>query len=351
MKKLLSILTISTLTVSVPAPLLANTVQTRVKRDVGTTEKDITDGLQIQMSNIKDLNLNWKIISGTFNQEFNVRNNKWYIMSARKPKTTDDFIIIKFKNNDIDKPFGNVWNNSVALDNKWYSVTELFRWEGVLEPITLPLIDVKTGKVVNWNDITPFQKGINFSIGDDKNGYWIKPYQLVTNGQVKVKIANTDIETVKVNCDIMPSPDKNWDFDLPVDSTTVENKDYNIEIAFKLDGKSYVGQIIVSSLISQPSINVKKNTSMFGNVASYVYQVPTNDKVGGFTLTSNLYYSDTEVKVSLNKPTGSTVQSAVIYGLNENWQKNGQKLNINSDVSLNATMLNSYQVGFWFASR
>ncbi|MBW3059418.1 MAG: hypothetical protein CXB60_10450 (plasmid) [Spiroplasma poulsonii] len=129
-----------------------------------------------------------------------------------------------------------------------------------------------------------------------KNGYWIKPYQLVTNGQVKVKIANTDIETVKVNCDIMPSPDKNWDFDLPVDSTTVENKDYNIEIAFKLDGKSYVGQIIVSSLISQPSINVKKNTSMFGNVASYVYQVPTNDKVGGFTLTSNLYYSDTKLK-------------------------------------------------------
>ena len=36
MKKLLSILTISTLTASVPAPLLANTVQTRVKRDVST---------------------------------------------------------------------------------------------------------------------------------------------------------------------------------------------------------------------------------------------------------------------------------------------------------------------------
>ncbi|WP_101519386.1 hypothetical protein [Spiroplasma melliferum] len=36
MKKYLSILTISTLTASIPAPLLANTVQTRVKRDVST---------------------------------------------------------------------------------------------------------------------------------------------------------------------------------------------------------------------------------------------------------------------------------------------------------------------------
>ncbi|RUP75117.1 hypothetical protein D6D54_08985 [Spiroplasma poulsonii] len=170
--------------------------------------------------------------------------------------------------------------------------------------------------------------------------------QLVANGQVKVKIANTYIDTVKVNGAIMPSPDKKWDFDLPVDSTTVENKDYKIEIAFKVDGKSYTGQIIVSSLLAQPSITVQKNTLPFGNVASYVYQVPTNDKVGEFTLTSDLYYSDTEVKVSLNKPTGSTVQSGVVYGLNDNWQKNGQTVNITGDVSLNATMLNSYQGRF-----
>nr|WP_310622618.1 DUF3688 family protein [Spiroplasma citri] len=58
---------------------------------------------------------NWKNISGTFNQEFNVRNNKWYIISARKYKTTDNYKIIKFKNNDIDKPFGNVWNSGVKI--------------------------------------------------------------------------------------------------------------------------------------------------------------------------------------------------------------------------------------------
>ncbi|WFG96319.1 hypothetical protein M0C40_09645 [Spiroplasma citri] len=62
----------------------------------------------------------WKNISGTFNQEFNVRNNKWYIISARKTKTTDNYKIIKFKNNDIDKPFGNVWNSGVKIKDIGY---------------------------------------------------------------------------------------------------------------------------------------------------------------------------------------------------------------------------------------
>ncbi|MFJ1522442.1 hypothetical protein [Spiroplasma sp. ald] len=138
----------------------------------------------------------------------------------------------------------------------------LYRWEGELEPITLPLIDVKNGKVINWNDISPFQKGIKFSIVDDKNGYWLKLYQLVTNGQVKVKMANTNIDTIKINGKEMSQTNKVWEFDLPTDSTTVENKDYKIEVVFTLDKKSYMGQIIVSSLLSQPSINVKKH---FGN--------------------------------------------------------------------------------------
>ncbi|MBW3058872.1 MAG: hypothetical protein CXB60_07450 [Spiroplasma poulsonii] len=63
-----------------------------------------------------------------------------------------------------------------------------------------------------------------------------------------------------------------------------------------------------------------------------------------------MYYSDTEVKVSLNKPTGSTVQSGVVYGLNDNWQKNGQTVNI-TGVSFNATMLIHIKVGFWWKQK
>ena len=62
MKKLLSILTITTLTASVPAPLLANTPLTRNKRDVGLTTKDVTTGFDIK---IKDES-KWKKQVKTF---------------------------------------------------------------------------------------------------------------------------------------------------------------------------------------------------------------------------------------------------------------------------------------------
>ncbi|UNF62733.1 hypothetical protein [Spiroplasma poulsonii] len=52
MKKLLSLLTISTLATSVPAPLLANTVQTRFKRDVSSlTSNSNNDYLPIKKIN------------------------------------------------------------------------------------------------------------------------------------------------------------------------------------------------------------------------------------------------------------------------------------------------------------
>lgn len=151
----------------------------------------------------------------------------------------------------------------------------------------------------------------------------------------------------------MPQTMKVWEFDLPVDSATVENKDYQIEIAFKVDGKSYTGQIIVSSLLAQPSINVQKNTSLVGNVASYVCQVSTNDKVGDITLTSDLYYSDTEVKVSLNKPTGITTITAQIFGLDEKWEKNKNVYQIfDSQIyNLDGSQLKTYQGRYLIETR
>ncbi|MBH8623506.1 hypothetical protein TS70_06625, partial [Spiroplasma sp. hyd1] len=81
MKKLLSLLTISTLTTSVPVPLLANTVQTRVKRDVGITAKDITTGFDIKIKNIKYLNFNWKFFSKTTGgRELEKKEDKWFFL-------------------------------------------------------------------------------------------------------------------------------------------------------------------------------------------------------------------------------------------------------------------------------
>ncbi|PWF94181.1 hypothetical protein SMH99_26000 [Spiroplasma poulsonii] len=90
---------------------------------------------------------------------------------------------------------------------------------------------------------------------------------------------------------------------------------------------------------------LKKNTSVIGNVDSYVYQLPTNGKVGDITLTSDLYYSDTEVNVSLNKPTSSTNITAQIFGLDEKWEKNRKVFQIfdNQTYNLDGSQLDTYQ--------
>ncbi|WP_338954994.1 hypothetical protein [Spiroplasma endosymbiont of Polydrusus cervinus] len=353
MKKLLSLLTLTTLAMSVPAPLLANTPLTRDKRDVGTSEKDITDGLQI---NIKDSDKLWIKISNPLT-EINPDEKYWYFIIVKGinidwGKNIYDSSELKwdFTNQRLDfpklKPIGEGTigislekNRTPYFIYKWSS-----NWGDSYIP-KQPIID-KNANIIDWNiDVSPFQKGITFSIDNDNNGYWLKPYQLVTKGQVKVKIANTNIKIVKVNGKEMPQTNKVWEFDLPTDSTTVENKDYKIEIAFTLDKKSYVGQILVSLLLSQPSINVKKNTSVIGNVDSYVYQAPTNGKVGDITLTSDLYYSDTKVKVSLSKPTGSTTITAQIFGLDEKWEKNKKVFQIfdNQTHNLDGSQLETYQ--------
>ena len=72
MKKLLSILTISSLTVSIPAPLLGNTTLTRVKRDVGTNSKDVTTGFDIKIKN------EWNKIYAN-EKPFSKIDDKWYI--------------------------------------------------------------------------------------------------------------------------------------------------------------------------------------------------------------------------------------------------------------------------------
>ncbi|GAA6238947.1 MAG: hypothetical protein SPLM_10640 [Spiroplasma phoeniceum] len=96
-------------------------------------------------------NSSWKITDNTFNDEFKTRNNKFYIMSAKEKKEDKYWKIIKFKNDDIDNPFGNVWNNGVKVRDFWYIVSNLYRWDGTNEPQT-PDVDKDTGKIIDWKE-------------------------------------------------------------------------------------------------------------------------------------------------------------------------------------------------------
>ncbi|QED24879.1 spiroplasma phage ORF1-like family protein [Spiroplasma citri] len=93
---------------------------------------------------------NWKTINGTFNNEFKTRNNKFYIISAKEQREDKTWKIIKFKNDDINNLFGNVWNNGVKIKDIWYIVNSLYRWDGDGEPET-PTIDKNTGEITDWN--------------------------------------------------------------------------------------------------------------------------------------------------------------------------------------------------------
>ncbi|QIA73676.1 DUF3688 domain-containing protein [Spiroplasma citri] len=99
-------------------------------------------------------NSNWKTINGTFNNEFKTRNNKFYIISAKEQREDKTWKIIKFKNDDINNLFGNVWNNGVKIKDIWYIVNSLYRWDGDGEPET-PTIDKNTGEITDWKE----QKG------------------------------------------------------------------------------------------------------------------------------------------------------------------------------------------------
>ncbi|GAA6238930.1 MAG: hypothetical protein SPLM_10470 [Spiroplasma phoeniceum] len=171
MKKLLSILTISTLTASVPAPLLANTVQTRDKRDVGATAKDVTTGFDLK---IKEKS-SWQQVK-TQEKPFNTVDNKYYYV-VWKGKNEDNWILIKFQNNKeierfkplvIDKQNENTLNinkfSEIPIENdltinantiiRWKNdngkyFKSVYRWDGVGEP-NLPIIDPKTGQITNW---------------------------------------------------------------------------------------------------------------------------------------------------------------------------------------------------------
>ncbi|KAI92021.1 DUF3688 family protein [Spiroplasma melliferum] len=127
MKKLLSLLTISTLAASVPAPLLANTVQTRTKRDVGTTAKDVTNNY-------------WTFIASISKEDATKNKDKYYFV-IYKNKGESNWQIYKMQ---MGKP-----NDRPIFGETVESHKAFYRWDGVGEP-NLPEINSLTGEIINW---------------------------------------------------------------------------------------------------------------------------------------------------------------------------------------------------------
>ncbi len=117
---------------------------------------EVINKLEKSVDSLQQVNLkfqNWKLIDTNTsnwisNNEFPSNKNKWYIMFAiLENESLLDLRLIKFKNDDINKPqsLGDK-SNFIFLNNKKYWFGWLYRWDGTNEPET-PTVDKDTGKV------------------------------------------------------------------------------------------------------------------------------------------------------------------------------------------------------------
>ncbi|MBW3059311.1 DUF3688 domain-containing protein [Spiroplasma poulsonii] len=256
MKKLLSILTITTLTASVPAPLLANTLLTRVKRDVGLTAKDVTTGFNIKIKNIKDLNFNWKFFSKTTGgRELEKKEDKWFFLIYGSNS------IVKLNSKwDVLNLGGNIKFDGYDFPIKW--VKAFYRWDGVGEPKT-PTIDKNTGEITDWKDNYLFQQGIKFSLAENnKTATWSNDgMRLTVDGETNINIDNPNVEEVywngvkqnmldhKVNINVKPE---------------TSEKTHKLVIKYDINGTKYTSEIIdvvMAAKIELPNPIVPKQLS------------------------------------------------------------------------------------------
>ncbi|MBH8623345.1 adhesin [Spiroplasma sp. hyd1] len=297
MKKLLNMLTITTLTASVPAPLLANTTLERTKRDVGATVKDVTTGFDIK---IKE-KWNWQKVKAQ-NEPFRNIDNKWYFVIWRAQKgnnwETTFFLNNSDKSRTIEKTLAltnlrgfldlfaggvgggleRVWSN----DNGTY-FKSVYCWNGNDKPI-MPIINTSTGEITNWNQPTQndFQQGILFSLAEnDKTVKWSNAgMRLTVDGETNINIDNPNVTEVlwngvkqnmldhKVNINVTPE---------------TSEKTHKLVIKYDINGTKYTSEdidVVMAAKIEPLKPIVKENLSdviKFGDENNLGNLVDKND--------------------------------------------------------------------------
>ncbi|WP_426606008.1 adhesin [Spiroplasma endosymbiont of Glossina fuscipes fuscipes] len=275
MKKLLSILTITTLTASIPAPLMA---VSPAKTTVATTIKDVTTGFDIKIKEKR----NWQQVKAQ-DEPFRNIDNKWYFVVWRAQKG-NNWGTTFFQNNSdksrtIEKTLAltnlkgfldlfaggkgggleRVWSN----DNGTY-FKSVFCWDGNDKPI-MPIINASTGEITNWNQPTnnDFQKGVLFSLAEnDKTATWSNAgMRLTVDGETNININNPNVTEVywdgakqnmlehKVNINVKPE---------------TSEKTHKLVIKYDINGTKYTSEdidVVMAAKIDPPTSPVQQNLS------------------------------------------------------------------------------------------
>ncbi|WP_342256692.1 adhesin [Spiroplasma endosymbiont of Poecilobothrus nobilitatus] len=314
MKKLLSLLTISTLTANVPAPLLANKVQERAKSDVGATAKDVTTGFNIK---IKETLNNWKKVSANDNLFKNIDNkyyfvvwhgdqnnawniNKFYNSSWGNYYAVDEKsqIQLLFKNNkyffgikefynDKSKNKITISKNEVLnvikefdiydIDNNFNYIKSVYRWDETNQPPT-PKIDSK-GNITDWNiDKTKFQQGISFALVDGlKTSTWSNNgMRLTVDGETNININNPNVTEIywdgvkqnmlehKVNINVKPETSEKTHklvIKYDINGTKYTSEDIDVVMAAKIEPIQTPAQQNLSDLVKMIDLGKIENNN------------------------------------------------------------------------------------------
>ncbi|KAI92007.1 DUF3688 family protein [Spiroplasma melliferum] len=304
MKKLLSILTITTLTASVPAPLLANTPLTRNKRDVGTTAKDVTNNY-------------WTFIASISKEDATKNKDKYYFV-IYKNKGESNWQIYKMQ---MGKP-----NDRPIFGETVESHKAFYRWDGVGEP-NLPEINSLTGEIINWKgfDIKIKEKygkenivvwnGINAR--GDNNFYFIiwrgrksDKWEIVKYKNIGLNTSNTIIATSKTGAEL-DRVSHNFSFSNGSEWADAKNDDGTyFKSVYRWDG------------VGEPNLpEINPNT---GNITNW------------------------------KQPTKNDFQQGILFSLVDGsktatWSNNGMRLTVDGETNININNPNVTEV-YWDGS-
>lgn len=264
MKKLLSLLSISTLTTSVPAPLLANTTAERSKRK--TNPNQCGNSCRLEFDSIQNSVL--ILIDDEFILDFtksdillpnDLLSQKQFFLPLEQ-KTRE--IINFYKQNGTHKKI-----NDYRVDDEIYEVDSYFVGE-------ISNVKILFGKYSNYYRITSFSAEIppfpslewlkqqsQFTLVDStKTTTWTRSDLITVDGELNIAFVNPNIDKVVFDNVLQPQTNKNWTINVKPETAP---RDHHLQVNFTLDGKPYTSEIMVSMQAKIDAIvpNVKENLS------------------------------------------------------------------------------------------
>lgn len=285
MKKLLSLLSISTLTASLPAPLLVNTP---LGRDIDKTTAQL-----IRNKRESEQTYELKLKKGKFLIEKMTNVKKTYDFSLKiesiPKKDVSDWTqkFITFHNQadneyvEISKWMffnenSNVYNN---LINSNFDLKKQTKFD-FNKNITLNLLKHNRSKsfmieIVNIeierdskDNLEWVKQRSQFNLSDSsKKKTWTRPDLIAVDDELNIEIANPNIDKVIFDNVQQSQTNKQWNINVKPETAP---RDHNLQVFFTLDGKQYTSEITVSmqAKIAPPKLIVKKSLDKmikFGN--------------------------------------------------------------------------------------